>query len=60
MGVLTERHAATVKALRAELALDAPDRPGLFRVVDGKPRPLRPRDLTWSMLANVLMAEGNR
>jgi hypothetical protein len=54
---LAERGAPNLKALRAGLALAAPARQETFRMVDGKPRPLRPRDLTWPLLAQVLKAE---
>ena len=57
LGLLTERKASDLPALRAELARDAQVAPDTFLVVDGKPKPLRPRDLTWAMLANVLKAE---
>jgi hypothetical protein len=57
--LLTDRGAANVKTLRAELAVpEAP--PSAYRTVDGRPTPLRPRDLTWSLLSNVLKAEGVR
>ena len=59
LGLLTDRHAPQVKALRAELAVpEAPPSP--YRMVEGRPVPLRPRDLTWSLLASVIKAEGVR
>ena len=57
VGVLTERRAADLPALRAELAQAAPVGPDTIRIVDGKPKALRPRDLTWAILAKVLKAE---
>jgi hypothetical protein len=57
LALLAERRAANLKALRADLALAPPPRQETFRVVDGQPRPLRPRDLTWPLLAQVLKAE---
>ena len=56
---LSDRHAGNAKALRAELV--APKaKVDPFRMVDGRPVPIRPRDLSWSLLANVLNAEGVR
>jgi hypothetical protein len=55
--LLTDRNAPSVKALRAELAVpEAP--PSAYHLVDGRPAPIRPRDLTWSLLSNVIKAEG--
>ena len=57
--LLTDRSAPNVKALRAELAVpEAP--PSVYRLVEGRPAPIRPRDLTWSLLSNVIKAEGVR
>ncbi len=57
--VLSDRNAPNVKALRAELQVpEAP--PSAYHLVDGRPAPIRPRDLTWSLLANVIKAEGVR
>jgi hypothetical protein len=59
LGLLTDRNAPGVKALRAELAVpEAP--PSAYHQVDGRPAPIRPRDLTWSLLSNVIKAEGVR
>jgi hypothetical protein len=60
LAVLSDRKADDAKALRAELLVDRPAKPEAYRMVDGKPAPIRPRDLTWSMLANLLQAEGVR
>jgi hypothetical protein len=57
LGLLTERKAADLPALRAALAADAQVRPETFRIQDGQAKPLRPRDLSWEMLAKVLKAE---
>jgi hypothetical protein len=59
-GLLADRSAAAGKALRAELTPDASKGADTFRLVDGRPAPIRPRDLTWPMLANLLQAEGVR
>ncbi|MBI3130190.1 MAG: hypothetical protein HYZ13_02425 [Acidobacteria bacterium] len=57
--ILSDRNAPSVKALRAELLVpEGP--PSAYRMVDGRPAPIRPRDLTWSLLANVIKAEGVR
>lgn len=57
--LLTDRKASNAKALRAELTVpDAP--PSTYHLVDGRPMPIRPRDLTWTLLSNVLKAEGVR
>lgn len=56
---LSNRHAPDTKALRAELVEPAA-KADPFRVVDGRPAPIRPRDLTWTMLAAVLKTEGVR
>ncbi len=56
---LSDRRAPGVKALRAELVTPAAKAEG-FRLVDGRPAPIRPRDLTWSMLATALQKEGAR
>jgi len=53
LAVLTERGA---RGLAVELP--PPGRVEPFQVVDGKPAPIRPRDLTWAMLVNVLKQEG--
>jgi hypothetical protein len=58
IALLGERKAPNLAALHAELALDHPSRPEAFRVVDGRPVALRPRDLTWSLVAHVLKSEG--
>jgi hypothetical protein len=60
LGLLGERKATNLKPLHAELALDNPAKPEAYRMVEGRPAPLRPRDLTWSLLAQVLKAEGVR
>lgn len=57
--LLTDRKAPNAKALRAELSVpEAP--PSTYRMVDGRPMPIRPRDLTWSLLSNVIKAEAVR
>ncbi len=56
---LSDRHAPNAKALRAELVAPATKAEG-YRIVDGRPAPIRPRDLTWSLLASVLQKEGVR
>jgi len=57
--ILADRRAPHLQALRAEVsAPEAP--PSTYRLVDGRPAPIRPRDLTWSLLSNVLKAEGVR
>lgn len=56
---LSDRHAPGVKALRAELATPVA-KTEAFRLVDGRPAPIRPRDLTWTMLTTVLQKEGAR
>ncbi|HJV89185.1 MAG TPA: hypothetical protein VJ623_02680 [Holophagaceae bacterium] len=57
--LLADRNAPGVKALRTELAVpEAP--PSAYHLVNGRPAPIRPRDLTWSLLANVIKAEGVR
>ncbi len=56
---LSDRHASNAKALRAELVAPAA-KVEPFRVVDGRPVPIRPRDLTWSLLSAVLKTEGVR
>ena len=45
-----------LQALAAELP--PPARADPFKLVDGRPASIRPRDLTWAMLANVLKLEG--
>ncbi|MDE3245652.1 MAG: hypothetical protein KGN80_06155, partial [Acidobacteriota bacterium] len=59
-GVLADRNAAAGKALRAELKPDASKGPDAFRLVNGRPAPIKPRDLNWPMLANLLQGEGVR
>ena len=59
-GVLADRNAAAGKALRAELTPDASRSPDAFRLVNGRPAPIKPRDLNWPMLANLLQGEGVR
>ena len=60
LGLLAERKATNLKALRAELNLYLPAKQDTYRIVDGRPTPIRPRDLSWSLLAQVLKAEGVR
>ena len=60
VGVLADRNAAAGKSLRAELKPDLSRGPDAFRLVNGRPAPIRPRDLTWPMLANLLQVEGVR
>lgn len=57
--LLTDRNAPMVKALRAELMVPEP-LPSAYHMVNGRPAPIRPRDLTWSLLASILKAEGVR
>ncbi|MBL0211209.1 MAG: hypothetical protein IPQ13_09915 [Holophagaceae bacterium] len=59
-GVLADRNAAAGKALRAELTPDASRGSEAFRLVNGHPAPIKPRDLNWPMLANLLKVEGVR
>lgn len=56
---LSDRRAPGVKTLRAELVAPAA-KADAFRLVDGRPAPIRPRDLTWSLLTTVLQKEGAR
>ena len=56
---LQDRHAANAKALRAELAAPA-GKVDPYRLVDGRPAPIRPRDLNWTLLANLIRAEAAR
>ncbi len=59
LSLLADRSAPGVQALRAELAVpEAP--PSIYHLVYGRPAPLRPRDLTWALLSNILKAEGVR
>ncbi len=58
--LLAERKAPNLKDLRAELTQIAPPKQEAYRLVDGRPAPIRPRDLSWSLLAQVLKAEGVR
>lgn len=62
LAVLDDRKAAGLVALRAELeALRGPEpAPAAFRVDNGRPRPWRPRDLSFTVVARVLDAEGQR
>ncbi len=57
--LLADRNAPETKALRAELAVDT-EKPESYRLVNGRPTMLRPRDLTWALVSNVLKAEGVR
>ncbi|BDU74199.1 hypothetical protein [Mesoterricola silvestris] len=57
LAVLADRNAAGLKALQAELA-PAAGRAEAFRMEGGRPAPIRPRDLTWALLTNVLNKEG--
>lgn len=59
-GLLGDRSAGAAKALRAEFAQEAGRAVDSFRLENGRPAPIRPRDLAWSMIANVLTAEGVR
>ena len=58
--LLRQRKAAGLPALRAELAQDRPPGPESYQLVQGRPAPIRPRDLTWQHLATLLKAEGIR
>ena len=60
LSLLSERKAPNLKALRSELALRPSVRQETFQVVDGRPAPIRPRDLTWSLLSQILKTEGVR
>ena len=60
LALLDDRSAPNAAALRAELLLERPKSLEAYRMVNGQPAPIRPRDLTWSMLANLLQAEGVR
>jgi len=57
LAVLADRNAPNLKALQTELA-PAAGKADAFRMEGGKPVPIRPRDLTWAMLTNVLNKEG--
>ncbi|HEX7552492.1 MAG TPA: hypothetical protein VF378_02985, partial [Geothrix sp.] len=57
--LLTDRNAPNAKALRAELTVsEAP--PSTYHLVNGRPAPIRPRDLTWSLLSSIIKVEGIR
>ncbi len=60
LAALGERKAPNLQALYAELADHRGASLDTTRLVDGRPAPLRPRDLTWSLLARVLTTEGVR
>jgi len=57
---LDERRAPELKALRAELSREGAPSLLTYRMVDGRPTAIRPRDLTWAIMAQVLKAEGVR
>ena len=57
--LLTDRNAPNAKALRTELTVPEPP-PSAYHLVNGLPAPIRPRDLTWSLLSSILKAEGVR
>lgn len=59
LDALSDRRAGTLPALRAELVAPPGEVP-LFTQANGRPALLRPRDLTWTLLAKVLRAEGSR
>ncbi len=59
-GLLADRNAAAGKALRAELPPDPGRSPEAYRLVNGRPTPIRPRDLSWTMLATLMQAEAVR
>ena len=56
LALLAERGAPELPALAAQLR--PPRSAPAFRMVDGRPAPLRPRDLTWAMLTEILDREG--
>ncbi len=56
LALLQERGAPGLEALAAERPEPAKAYP--FRVVDGRPAPFRPKDLTWAMLSDLLDREG--
>lgn len=58
--LLAERKAPGLAALRTELALDRPAKSEGYHLVNGRPTPIRPRDLTWAMVDDLLKAEGVR
>ncbi|MBI4911165.1 MAG: hypothetical protein HY823_00360 [Acidobacteria bacterium] len=60
LAILGERKAPNLQALYAELEKERPATPEAYRVVDGRPAPIRPRDLTWTLVAQVLKSEGIR
>ena len=60
LAALGERKAPNLQALYTELAGHRSTSLDTTRLVDGRPAPLRPRDLTWSLLARVLTTEGVR
>jgi len=60
MAQLSERKAPELKSLRLELAMAPTSKVEAFRIQEGRPAPIRPRDLTWSMLASILKSEGQR
>lgn len=60
LGLLTERNASNTKALKAELAAESHGQQESFRLVNGRPAPIRPRDLTWPLFASLLKTEGVR
>jgi hypothetical protein len=60
LALLQERHAAGLPELQAELARAGTGQAEPYLLADGKPRPIRPRDLTWTLLGNALWKEGVR
>lgn len=60
LAMLAERKAGNLKTLQVELSKDNTAQPESFRVVNGRPAAIRPRDLSWSLIAQVLKSEGVR
>ncbi len=58
LALLESRKAPNLKALRAELGRETGTPQLTYRLVDGRPTSIGPRDLTWALLAQILKTEG--
>ena len=58
LALLESRKAPNLKTLRVELGRETGTPQLTYRLVDGRPTSIGPRDLTWALLAQILKTEG--
>jgi hypothetical protein len=57
--ILTDRNSKGLNALKAELdSMPITEKVVSYRIIDDRPAPILPKDLTWTLLNKLLLSEG--